>query len=102
MAALNRRVTCQGDNARSPRRIIRAPSSVAQSRSKQAGGRTFIPIRPRISADCAAHRANHARAERWHGQVIDIGGHVQDRFVITPKRATPDVQRVDTVFAHVA
>src|SRR6516164_4708767 len=84
------------------RRIIRAPSSVAQSWSKQAGGRTFIPIRPRISADGAADSANHARTKRWHGQVIGIGGHVQNRFVITPKRATPDVERVDTVFSHVA
>jgi len=69
---------------------------------KQAARRTFIPVRPRISTDCTTDNANHAWAERWHGQVIGIGGHVQDRVVITPKRTTPDVQRVDTVFSHIA
>ena len=73
-----------------------------KSATVMVGLRPLIPVGPRIRADSAADRADHARAEGGHRHAIGKAAHVQSCGVIAPNRAAGDCQRAHVVFTHIA
>jgi hypothetical protein len=60
--------------------------------AKQTPRCPFPPVRPRVGANRAADRADHARSECRHRHVIRVVAHVNDGLMVTPQRAASDRQ----------
>ena len=63
---------------------------------------SLVPIRPRVRSNSTTDSAHHARAERWHRQIVGITTYIQNPMVIAATPTAPDGEGVHTVGAHVA